>query len=153
VKHPLIVVIEDFLGEIPIRKFIAIVAISAALGLCGLIAQEPQARFKIITPVFKARWSIEGRNLDWFSEGNPLNNQCPVCGTMAEPYHPTELKRVFIPCPKTALYFDKTGSGLCEDWKLFPVEGSVAGMQRLNRCKRCNCAFWQDAEPDKAVQP
>jgi hypothetical protein len=102
-------------------KWIITILIIGALGLCGLIAQEPQARFEIITPVFKARWSIEGRNLDWFSEGNPLNNQCPVCGTMAEPYH--------------------------------PLSGTLHSGSVPTRCKRCNCAFWQDAEPDKAVQP
>ncbi len=64
----------------------------------------------------------------------PLNNQCPTCGTMAEPY------------------IRPLGAGNC-----IPVEGNLGvcaiqpgklygRMDALVRCKRCNAAFWQDAE-------
>jgi hypothetical protein len=50
------------------------------------------------------------------------NNQCPVCGTMAEPYR-------------------RDGDGnVISGWV-----GSIALSINLTRCKRCNAAFWQDA--------
>jgi len=62
--------------------------------------------------------------LDW-PDGKPLNNQCPVCGTMAASH-----KRGEIPTVEIA------GVLYVED----------AMLPRVARCLRCNCAFWQDAE-------
>lgn len=68
----------------------------------------------------KPRLMVQSREIHWFHDGKPLNNQCPVCGTMAEPYRPAKLNA------------DGTSA-------LFLLE-------RIARCKLCNSAFWQDAE-------
>lgn len=58
----------------------------------------------------------------------PKPNQCPVCGTMAEPY-----KREL----------DCVGMDV-EKGRYVPLPCGPA--DRVTRCKRCNAAFWQDAE-------
>ncbi len=58
---------------------------------------------------------------DWES-GKALNNQCPTCRTMADSFH---------------------NPPLCAGMK-GPVPCSPD--ERVTRCKRCNAAFWQDAE-------
>ena len=60
-----------------------------------------------------------------------VNNQCPVCGTMAEPYKPDTrfCGDYFSGQPQATL-----GLPGCEP------------KMSITRCKRCNCAFWQDAE-------
>jgi hypothetical protein len=126
---------------------IATIIVLGALGLCGLIAQEPKLHIDARpAPVGRLVFSndgrilVEGRELRWFSDGKPLNGQCPVCGTMADPAKlaPGEMRWT---CE------GQTGkSSICSPYLTMPV-------QNLTRCKRCNCAFWQDAEPDKAVQP
>jgi hypothetical protein len=61
----------------------------------------------------------------------PENNQCPVCGTMAEPYRTlTEV------CNK------RTATAWFPEWPTC-VE---LGDPRLTRCSRCNAAFFQDAQ-------
>lgn len=68
------------------------------------------------------------------------NNRCPVCGTIAEPYH--------RPMAEGNMGFAKNckpaGELLvaCDPPKMVPV-GETS---RMIRCKRCNAAFWQDAE-------
>lgn len=58
-----------------------------------------------------------------------LNNQCPVCGEMAEKY------------PRKGAYVAD-----CGFYQGGPPTGSgCAGTSNLTRCKRCNAAFWQDA--------
>lgn len=52
----------------------------------------------------------------------PLNNQCPVCGEMAEP-------------------FRREGGKIVSGWI-----GKLGETINLTRCKRCNAAFWQDVE-------
>ena len=64
-----------------------------------------------------------------------LNNQCPVCGEMAEPLKPhkmgvTQCKPV--PGTENAL--------TCEPLMQDPDS------PQLTRCKRCNAAFWRDYE-------
>jgi hypothetical protein len=65
----------------------------------------------------------------------PLNNQCPVCGTMAEP-------RKFL------------GGGMkfkqCDPPGKDPYIGCTVPTYHdpgpaITRCKRCNAAFWQEA--------
>lgn len=58
-----------------------------------------------------------------------LNNQCPVCGTMAAPYSP-------------GMIFNAVGTCLDREGK----ETACSKAPRIIRCKRCNAAFWQDAE-------
>ena len=67
----------------------------------------------------------------WHS-GKALNNQCPVCGTMAEPYVMQNAGHL-IPCahPKPGQF--------C----VAPVPGKVPE-SRTVRCQRCNARFDQD---------
>lgn len=58
----------------------------------------------------------EIRPPEWYF-GKALNNQCAVCGTMAEP-----------------------------DKKIRVFEGRLAEWLGPTRCKHCNAAFFQDAE-------
>jgi hypothetical protein len=69
------------------------------------------------------------------SQRPALNNQCPVCGTMAKPYSG---KRAFTypfcegaqQLPPTKEMWEK-----CQD----------PPAQRIARCRHCNAAFWQNA--------
>lgn len=56
-----------------------------------------------------------------------LNNQCPVCGTMAVAFH----------APRR---MDQSALGTDGN------PGIVVYDHRLTRCERCNSAFWQDSE-------
>jgi hypothetical protein len=58
-----------------------------------------------------------------------LNNQCPVCGTMAPVYKPDRRW-----CADYAGLTPNTNAPGCD------------GNQNLTRCAHCNAAFWQDAE-------
>jgi len=67
------------------------------------------------------------------------NNECPVCGTMAEPWsRPIHRKGEMMPticephCLSMIQYYDK-------DTPYGPTE-------RITRCRTCNLAFWHDAE-------
>ena len=74
----------------------------------------------------------------------PLNNQCPVCGAMAE-------SLLLMPqySISSANEFRFSGRDI-----ILLSEGNVGDQppkmpSRLIRCKRCNAAFWQDAEEAK----
>ena len=71
------------------------------------------------------------------SHGTALNNQCPVCGTMAKPYSG---KRAYSEpwCEGSGHQFPPTKEMLaqCEDLP----------RQRITRCLRCSAGFWQDSE-------
>jgi hypothetical protein len=76
----------------------------------------------------------------------PKPNQCPVCGTMAEPYvRPTESE-----------YFDTDTCIADQGNPSFAVCRQPSKMrrvgpdERVTRCKRCNAAFWQDASGEQA---
>jgi hypothetical protein len=64
--------------------------------------------------------------------GLALNNQCPVCGTMAEPYVMQNVGHL-IPCSHP-----KPGQSC-----VAPVRGN-APESRTVRCQRCNARFDQD---------
>ena len=64
--------------------------------------------------------------------GEALNNQCPVCGTMAEPYVMANAGHL-IPCSHP-----KPGQAC-----VAPVPGTVPAARTV-RCKRCNVRFDQD---------
>jgi len=82
-----------------------------------------------------ARPRLARGKLRWFS-GAPLNNQCPICGTMAEPYRPQPSRY----CADSAvMQLDGTLVSGCE------FEAKMSG-RNLARCRHCNAAFWQDAE-------
>lgn len=59
----------------------------------------------------------------WPENEKPVNNECPVCGTMAPKYSKAEtLARFLATAPECSEKF-----------------------RSLARCIRCNAAFWQDA--------
>lgn len=64
------------------------------------------------------------------------NGECPVCGTMAEPYkRPTGIHAADCgPNSLMACFSD----------------GPYGPTERITRCRRCNAAFWQDSvEPSR----
>lgn len=67
-----------------------------------------------------------------WQKGPALNNQCPVCGTMAEPYVMQNAGHL-IPCSHP-----KTGQAC-----VAPVRGKPADSRSV-RCQRCNARFDQD---------
>ncbi len=68
----------------------------------------------------------------FLGKSKPKNNECPVCGTMAEPD-----KRAPIGYEHGRGYPDGTISlGT-------PIYDTKPQMN-CTRCKNCNCAFWQD---------
>lgn len=63
-------------------------------------------------------------------------NTCPVCGERAEVYR--------RPTVEQYVNFRPSGDGISA---YFDTEQVPYGpMERITRCKRCNAAFWQDAE-------
>lgn len=66
----------------------------------------------------------------------PLNNQCPVCGAMAEPRSFWEGGMRTKQCnpPSADPYI------VCADQTYYDPGPAIT------RCKHCNAAFWQDAE-------
>lgn len=72
----------------------------------------------------------------------PKPNQCPVCYAAAEPYNrPTEAEAYgpgicLVGPPGVAQ------NSVCRQ----PSDAELAGpMERITRCRACNCAFYQDA--------
>jgi hypothetical protein len=90
-----------------------------------------------ITPTYQ----VEGRQLHWFG-GKPLNNQCPACGEMAKRY------KWLPPC---GAYVLPNGMLSSDNGAHLPLKDCSLGepQRNLTRCKRCNAAFWQDAEAGK----
>lgn len=71
--------------------------------------------------------------------GRTVADQCPTCGTMAEPYvRPMHDKYQGV-CKVAS--FNQDGTVTCEPPLMVP-DGPAA---RVTRCKQCNSAFWQDA--------
>lgn len=67
--------------------------------------------------------------------GKALNGQCPVCGTMAKPLRKIPLGKqthLDTPGPDSAVV----------------IENVAYLTTRLERCARCNAAFYQDAEKE-----
>lgn len=74
-----------------------------------------------------------------------INGKCPTCGAMAEPYR-REMYVAGRTCKPATSKDDPTKSGLME----CAYEEAPGGpMERVIRCRRCNAAFYQDAEPSK----
>jgi predicted Ser/Thr protein kinase len=88
----------------------------------------------------QARWSvacIDGTNV---RRCDPENNQCPVCGAWAEPFH---LMPQYSMTSTAVRLQDRDIILLSEG---MPDDKQPKMPSRLTRCKRCNAAFWQDAE-------
>lgn len=84
---------------------------------------------------FRARsWSVipPGESASAWRRGQSLNNQCPVCGTMAEPYVMANAGHL-IPCSHP-----KPGQAC-----VAPVPGKPPASRTI-RCRRCNVRFDQD---------
>jgi hypothetical protein len=91
-------------------------------------AQEPE-----LTGVVESRpiSTLLATEIAW-QNGPALNNQCPVCGTMAEPFVMQNAGHL-IPCSHP-----KPGQAC-----VAPVPGKPAE-SRTVRCQRCNVRFEQD---------
>lgn len=85
---------------------------------------------------------MEGREIKWLGENHPLNNQCPVCGTMAKPYF--RLLNYYAGMKNCKPDSKSSVFSLCDA----PTE-RIGPMEQITRCLRCNNAFWQDAEEQK----
>lgn len=68
-----------------------------------------------------------------------LNNQCPTCGTMARKWHPALAK-------KRLLDMDTCGPLMVDNGGEVHIMSCEGKHDRLIRCKRCNAAFFQEAE-------
>jgi len=68
-----------------------------------------------------------------------LNNQCPVCGTMADPYVRQYWTNVIENCHPD---YDNHYIVSCDPP---PTKHPYEDTSNLVRCKRCNAAFFQDA--------
>jgi hypothetical protein len=71
---------------------------------------------------------IDAINRDIHAKPKPLNNQCPVCGTMA----PARIDQKVRDASGMPLTIRIPGGGEVQRW--------------VARCAHCNAAFWQDAE-------
>lgn len=60
-------------------------------------------------------------------DGRRQNNECPICGTMADPFK----RPLGVVFQAGAAVFD----------------APYGPTQNIARCRQCNCAFWQDEEP------
>ena len=79
--------------------------------------------------------AVIGRPTDY--NRKPANNECPVCGTVAETY-----KRAAV---VTTTDCDSVpGSQFVVKCKI--IETPIGEPSQITRCKNCNAAFFQDAE-------
>lgn len=65
----------------------------------------------------------------------PVNNKCPVCGTMAEPFRSSASYESNC---RSVIDFNSGRARLMCDKATAP--------ENLTRCLNCNNAFWQEAE-------
>lgn len=82
----------------------------------------------------------------------PANNECPVCGTMAEEYTRQMQEDVGQDIDYEAeKKWDAENPGKTKAWMFVrPARKYPVGpRERLTRCKHCNAAFWQDAMENK----
>jgi hypothetical protein len=77
----------------------------------------------------------------WSSSCPRVNNQCPVCGTMAKEYRPKLGSPEAVCTPGTIGRISQEGVLFCHSW----VNLEDAPKDRLIRCKKCAAAFFQDA--------
>jgi hypothetical protein len=74
-----------------------------------------------------------------WSDKSPVNNQCPLCGTMAEEYHRPTAAGWLNNCHHES--GDPADVVTCDPVKDVPY----GELERVTRCKRCNNAFFQEA--------
>ena len=91
-------------------------------------AQEPEPTGVVES---RSRSTSLVTEIAW-QNGPALNNQCPICGTMAEPYVMQNAGHL-IPCSHP-----KPGQAC-----VAPASGKPA-QSRTVRCQRCNARFDQD---------
>lgn len=72
--------------------------------------------------------------------GRALNNQCPVCGTMADVFD-RPMRHLFdryaLACPSDPNCF--------EYYEVNPRDEPFGPMKQIQQCLKCNCAFFQEA--------
>lgn len=92
------------------------------------VAKAQTKPYAVINATSVSAIQMPGGMLQWFT-GTPLNNQCPLCGTMAP---------VFLPInANLPIYIG--GYGM-----VFPKSAAVA--KNLAQCAKCSNAFWQAAQ-------
>ena len=67
------------------------------------------------------------------ADEKPANGQCPVCGTMAEPYKGEPVS-----------YTINCTTGFSPTCTFEPIY--IESGPRITRCAKCNAAFWQESE-------
>jgi hypothetical protein len=67
----------------------------------------------------------------WQAGNGPINNECPVCGTMAEPF--------------IGRFWTKNCRPVNDGWEV-SCDQDFIPEERTVRCKRCNVLFEQDSE-------
>lgn len=73
---------------------------------------------------------------------SPKNNYCPVCGTKADPFRPSVAEYSLIqPCASISPDSHGEVNAVCRQWTKEDLP-----KERMVRCKKCNVAFFQDAE-------
>ena len=121
------------------KWFLSLLGIGAAGQTTG--GRKPdewvEIRTNVSTPDRKLQISRDNNDAsnEWLFR-RPLPNQCPVCGTMAEPYK-----------GEPVTYVIKCTHGLSPTCTFEPVY--IASDPRIVRCAHCNAAFWQDSEGAK----
>ena len=102
--------------------------LASFLGVLG-ISQAQQWKERLPHGVHCWHYGTDGTVVPCDDSWPPaLNNQCPVCGTMAKPYR-------------------RMGMSLTGTVRIDPP-GDMP-KHNLARCLRCNAAFWQNSEDNK----
>ena len=129
-------------GHVTRNRFLA--ALAGALGIAR--AQQKKQADKtagkwdqgtfVTMPAYEApQWMVVN--------SKALNNQCPVCGTMAEPFRcdpQYSITQTDVRLSGRDIVLLSAGKSSDKPPKM---------PSRLVRCARCNAAFWQDAEGGK----
>jgi hypothetical protein len=92
--------------------------------------------FKLEVRYCPPQWTVKERE----DCGKPLNNECPVCGTMAKPYERKMIQHGSgINCRPSYPYSILEVCDRDEEFESLPIQDCI-------RCVHCNAAFWRDAE-------
>lgn len=114
----------------------------AALFGIGTLAKA-QEQIPIVSNIgFLPSLWVENREIHWFRDKKPLNNQCPVCGTMAAPFH----RDLVVNGLKFREWEQRNAGGDFQKWAKENGGIPTGPVENLTRCARCNAAFWQDAQ-------
>lgn len=136
--------------------------IAALLGMAGAAKAQTQAPapnleglegFKvevgpdgILRNCSRCVTGIPAPTIGW-KQGKAINNQCPMCGTMAKPYRRRTEKEVFG--AETCIANSGIGSMVNSISNCVPPSDKLYDPKRIQvygGCLHCGAAFWQDSE-------